>query len=407
MASQIEALRRNQQMEMDRQIAAQNFAGPEVAEVANGIPVSNDAALAAHLAESRAKSAEYARLATEESRQQWEAMAADNFRRDQANKDQIKTQAAVETMNRTASNIAEGERLFSEWQAVTKDIKPDETEWTLSLDKLKDLANTDQKLTALLASVDPNAKKPPKIRPEDASTVTDNGDGTWTVVLPTREVFKGTAPEVMQAQAAAQVNGRLWAEHKVAQLKQQQAQQQPAAELNEQPTEQNYSGSLSQDLAARQADALAQQFGFSDKNEMMQWGESVSQKMATIQDYENEKLATRFCADNPDFPGTPEAVNAVTSIVENNGWEWNAESLKAAHLLAARNHIYEPLSAEMIQAASGTMPQNTRPAPPPMLSGNNPELSAHGSNDPYQIPLAELRRQAMQQELEGKGPNYR
>src|SRR5690242_15958411 len=106
MATQAEVLRRNQQLEIDRQLAAQNFAAPEVSEVAPGIPVSNDAALAAHLAESRDTSAEYARLATEESRQQWEAMVAENFRRDQANKDQIKTQAAVETMNRTASNIA-------------------------------------------------------------------------------------------------------------------------------------------------------------------------------------------------------------------------------------------------------------------------------------------------------------
>jgi hypothetical protein len=405
MASQAEIIRgnitHNRQMDAERQAAAINFGESEVPEIANGIPVSNDAALAAHLKETRDQSAEYAKLRTEEARQQWEGMVADNFRRDQANKSQIKTQMAVETMNRAASNIADGERAFSEWQAATQDVKPLDTEWTISLDKLKDIANTGQKLTNL-TGFDPSAK-PPKVSPQDAGKVTDNGDGTWTVTLQTGETFRGTAPEVMSQQAAAQVNTKLWARQKVAQA------QQPTAEINSQPaqpTEQDYSGSLSQDLAARQADLMAQQFGFSGKDEMLQWGETVNQKIATIQEYENEKLATRFCADCPDFPDTPEAVNALTSIVEQNGWQWNAESLQAAHALAVRNHVYEPLTGEQIQAANGIMPQHTRPTPPPMLSGNNPEI-ANAASDPYNMPLTDLRRVAIRQELERSGPNYR
>jgi len=69
MASQAEIIRgnitHNQQLDAERQAAASNFGAPEQPEIANGIPsTSNDAALAAHLKETRDKSAEYARLRT-------------------------------------------------------------------------------------------------------------------------------------------------------------------------------------------------------------------------------------------------------------------------------------------------------------------------------------------------------
>lgn len=429
MATQAEIIRgniqNNQRMDAERQAAI--FGAPQSQEVANGIPVSNDAALAAHLKETRDKSAEYARLATEETRQQWESLVAANFSRDQASQKQIADKAENEKANRQHSDRIIGDSLALQMQALTDTFPPNWSPETLPLDQLQKLSNLRQKVQDLAAATGApgladgvlesggplapsnvlGMNKPQRVSPQDAGKVTENGDGTYTVTLQTGEIFKGTATEVMQAQAAAQVNTKLWAR----QWKEKASQPQPTAELNTQPApqpaEQNYSGSLSQDLAQRQADALAQQFGFSDRNEMLQWGETVNQKIATIQDYENEKLATQFCRDCPDFPGTPESVSAVTSIIENNGWEWNADSLQAAHLLATKNHIYEPLSAEAIQASIGTLPQDKRPTPPPMLTGNNPELSSLSSNDPYQMPLAELRRQAMKQELERGGPNYR
>ena len=67
MASQVEVIRANREADVQRQIAATNFGSPEVEQVAPGIPVSNDAALAAHIQEVRNSNAEYARLRTEES----------------------------------------------------------------------------------------------------------------------------------------------------------------------------------------------------------------------------------------------------------------------------------------------------------------------------------------------------
>ena len=430
MASQAEIIRgnitHNQQLDAERQAAASNFGAPEQPEIANGIPsTSNDAALAAHLKETRDKSAEYARLRTEEAKEQWETQVADNFRRDQSRKEIAAENAAAAKLNQEAEDRKLGDSLALQMQALTSTFPPDWTPWTLPKDKLEALANLRQKVQNLAAATGApgladgvlesggplapanvlGINKPQKVSPQDAGTVTENGDGTYTVKLQTGEIFKGNAIDVMQAQAAAQVNTKLWARQKVAQAQQSQ----PAVEAIQQPTEQDYSGSLSQDLAARQADAIAQQFGFSDKNEMQQWGETVSQKIATIQEYENEKLATRFCADCPDFPSTPEAVNALTSIVENNGWQWNGESLQAAHALAVRNHIYEPLTAEQIQAANGIMPQNKRPTPPPILSGNNPEITGGGAYTYEQLinmPSSESRKLAIAAELQGRGSNY-
>jgi hypothetical protein len=39
--------------------------------------------------------------------------------------------------------------------------------------------------------------------------------------------------------------------------------------------------------------------------------------------------------------------------------------------------MYEPISAEAVQASYGTGPAHpTRPSPPPMLRSNNPEIAA-------------------------------
>jgi hypothetical protein len=75
-------------------------------------------------------------------------------------------------------------------------------------------------------------------------------------------------------------------------------------------------GTIADYWAAEQAQALAKQFGFSGRDEMLQWGENVNQKMEAIAQYEDERLALQFTARNPDFPGTTEASDAVISIVQ-------------------------------------------------------------------------------------------
>jgi hypothetical protein len=130
MGSQLAAIRGNQERETQLQMQAMNW--DQQPDLANGIPASgsNDAALAKHLSDMRANNLEYARLRTEESRQQMESLAAENFRRDQSNEQQIKDQAAVETMNRAIRDRQHGEVLFSQLDAAVKAIPEGATEWT-------------------------------------------------------------------------------------------------------------------------------------------------------------------------------------------------------------------------------------------------------------------------------------
>jgi len=82
------------------------------------------------------------------------------------------------------------------------------------------------------------------------------------------------------------------------------------------------------------------------------------------------------------------------------------DALEAAHALAVRYGVYQPLSAEAQAAANGYAPQSSRPTPPPLLTGSNPEIS-HAAISPYDMSLQDLRKAAMRQQLEGGGPNYR
>jgi hypothetical protein len=182
-----------------------------------------------------------------------------------------------------------------------------------------------------------------------------------------------------------------------------QVDQQPQQITPPEPTQQS---TIADYWAVEQAQALAKQFGFSGRDEMLEWGENVNQKMEAIAQYEDDRLALNFTARCPDFPGTPEASDAVVSIVQANGWQYNLDSLQAAHLLAVQNRVYTPLSGEALQAANGNVSQPSRPSAPPMLGGSNPEIT-HSVPNPFEMPLQDLRKAAIRQQLETNGPNYR
>ena len=259
----------------------------------------------------------------------------------------------------------------------------------------------------------PSAAQPqPQAKPEtfpDGSLyqMKNLSDGQVELQLITGERFVGDPLEVSKRMAEAQVNTKRWAQRQRAQG--EQAQPTVQTQTATQPTEQatSASGSLADDLAVRQADALARQFGFSDKNEMLQWGEQVNQKIAKVEQFEQQELAARFHATCSDFPDTEETANTVMQIIQSQGWQTNLESLQAAHALAIRNGLYQPLTAEQIQIANGAAPQQqTRQTPPPMLRTNNPELTNAAPN-PWDMPMQELRKAAIQQELEKNAPGYR
>jgi hypothetical protein len=409
MGTQAQAIRGNREAEAQRQIAATNFGAPEVEQVAPGIPVSNDAALAASLKEMRDNSQEYAKLRTEEARGQWESIAADNLRRTQAASTAASEAANIETMNRAVRERQDAERAFSELEAVarTYDVTKGDTEWNIPLDKLKDIATAQQKFINA-TGVDPMAPgQLQKVTPENAGSIVQNADGTWNVKLQTGEVFNGTAEEVIRRQAAAHVNTKRWAQQQ-RQIAEQAAQvQQPKA-----PAEnlgQELTWSLADDLAARQRESVAHSFGFSSADEMIQDYQTNKQVAQEAQQFiaeaKQDRAISSFWATHPDFPGTDQANDALGQIFDERGWEVNAENLELAHSLAIQRHLYEPLSQEAIAQSYGAAPAR-RAAAPPMLRTNNPEIT-NAAPDPYNMPLADLRKQAIAQELTRGGPNYR
>jgi hypothetical protein len=167
-------------------------------------------------------------------------------------------------------------------------------------------------------------------------------------------------------------------------------QPQPAPQLNQQP-EPTQQSSIADYWAAQQAEALAKRFGFSNESELVQWGARATQAMEII---ENQNIVGEFMQKQPDFPNSAEANNALTAIIEANNWQYNADSLQAAHLLAVQRHLYQPLSPEEQQASVGAAPQTSRPTPPPMVRSQNPEQFASPQLAPEQMTNAQAAQWA-------------
>jgi hypothetical protein len=425
-------IRENEARLASQQVEDSSFSAPP--RTPEGVPpVLNDEALAKSIEDWKAKDISYQRAQTEEVRQQIEDAYAATTRRLNAAKQEIKDRAAMETAQQNQADNSEGERLALRMQELTDSFPPNWTPERLPMEQLRALTDLRQKVQHLAAATGQpglqdgvlesggplspanmlamQAQPQPQARPEtfpDGSLYQFENlpDGDVQVKLVTGEIFRGDPIKVTQQIAESNVNTKLWARRKVAEAQQAQPMQVDPQPQEITPPEHTQQNTIAEYWAAEQAQALAKQFGFSGKDEMLQWGENVNQKMASIAQYEDDRLAMNFASRCPDFPGTPEASDALVSIVQANGWQYNVDSLQAAHLLATRNHVYEPLSAEAQQASSGHIPQVHRPSAPPMLQGNNPEI-AHAVPSPYDMPMHDLRKAAIRQELERNTPNYR
>jgi hypothetical protein len=421
-----EAIRR-ERATTDRQMA--EMAGMSDATPPPPAPfsTSNDDALAAHLQQTREKNVEYLRLQTEDARKHYIDAAADNFRRIQSQQQEGAIRGAMERDQRTAQDSQAGERLAIQMQALTDTFPPNWTPETLSMDQLRALTDLRQQVQTLAAATgmsglaDGVLERGGPLSPANTiekmaraesfpdgskAKVTQLEDGRMQVELVTGERFVGDPLTVTQQMADAQVNTKLWARQKVSQAQTAQpVVNQPTEQVQQTPVQPTAQNTIADYWAAEQADALARQFGFSSKNEMLQWGENINQKMPVIARYEDDRLAMDFSQRCPDFPGTEQASDALVNIVKANNWQYNADSLQAAHLLAVQNHVYQPLSAEAIQAANGNAPQMSRATAPPMLRGNSPDSTP--PIDPHNIPMDQLRKAAIRQELERSGPGYR
>ncbi len=437
MATQAEVLRQNRVRDAAQQIAAGNYGEPEAQELANGIPSgSNDAALAAHLEEWKAKDVSYQRAQNQEARDQIESAYVGSQQRLNAAKQEIKDRANLEKHQQNQIDNSAGERLALQMEELTSTFPLDWRPETLPMDKLRQLTDLRHQVQTLAAATGqpgladgvlesgplspanvlgqlPNgpqaqAQEKRETFPDgQAVHVSQNQDGTMTVEYATGERFVGDPLTVTQKIGEAHVNTKVWARQQRAQQSQQTTEPMQLNQHTAQPTEQTASGSLADDLATRQADAIARQLGFNDLTEAKQSILEMGRVKEQVQKFEEQELAARFHATCPDFPDTEETAETVMQIISSNGWQPNLESLQAAHALAIRNRLYQPLTAEQIQIANGMAPQQqSRQAPPPMLRGNNPEIS-NAALSPYDMSLGDLRKAAIKQELEGSGPGYR
>jgi hypothetical protein len=419
-------LRDNRTREVNQQLADSNYGG-------TGIPVLNDAALAESIEQWKATDISYQRAQNEEQREQIESAYRATQSRLAAAKQVTKDTVAAAKQNQQNRDDQAGEILVNQMQALTDTFPPNWTPGTLRMDQLRQLTDLRQQVNDLAAATGapgladgilesggplspsnrvreiqqhaPPAQAKPETFPDgQAVHVTQNTDSTLHVEYATGEKFDGDPVTVTQRIGQAHVNTKVWARQQRAQQAPIQPQQ-PDPQLNqqpqvEQPTEQ---GRLADYWAREQAEALAKRFGFSGENELQEWGEKMT---AFQKETEDSRIAAEFTSRAPDFPSTPEASSALIDIVDKNGWDYTVDALEAAHTLAMRHHVYEPLSAEAQQIANGAVPQMSRPAPPPMIHGGNPEMS-NSAVGPYDMPMQDLRKAAIKQELERNSPGYR
>lgn len=227
-------------------------------------------------------------------------------------------------------------------------------------------------------------------------------DGNLNVELETGEKFSGDPLTVTEKLAEAQVNTKRWGQGfkqeletlRAAPVQPPPATTQPPADANERQL---------QDYLLNQT---ARALGYGNADE---YRADLMRVKATSEKMGNQIVATEFLSLNQDFPNTPEAIDALSNKIDEMKWDFSPQSMTAAHALLIREHStdqakgYAPLTAEQVNSAwANDMHKASRQTPPPMLNTGNPEISGGGQNDPYAMPLADLRKAAIQQELSRK-----
>ena len=129
----------------------------------------------------------------------------------------------------------------------------------------------------------------------------------------------------------------------------------------------------------------------------------IEQELAAErEERQNHETASEFLARNQDFPNSDASIAILDQLIANNNLDWTEPNMSMAHSFAVAHGLYKPLTQGEIEAAAGVTVQSRRPVPPPMIPGGNPE-SNFRTEDVHNMPLEQLRRLAIQQELEGKG----
>lgn len=154
-------------------------------------------------------------------------------------------------------------------------------------------------------------------------------------------------------------------------------------------------------------DQTAKGLGYSSADE---YKADLQRVRATSERVNNNLVATEFLSLNQDFPNTPQSVEILSKKVEEMNWDFSPQSMTAAHALLVREHAqdqtkgYAPLTPQQISEtwSQNLQASNQRPTAPPMLQGNNPEQSAGEQLDPNTMSMADLRKMAIQAQLQQK-----
>lgn len=231
-------------------------------------------------------------------------------------------------------------------------------------------------------------------------------DGKFEVKLETGEVFSGDPLEVTTKMAEAHVSTKKWGQQnkQAADTAQQQFDAYktshpdvapPVVQPNTQDTQ----------LQSYLVDQWAKGLGYKSADE----AKSVLGKVvSTSEEVNNQLVASAFLSACPDFPNSPESIEAISKKLDDMKWEFTPQSMIAAHALLTRENAqdatkgYKPLTAEQINSQwANDMSNASRRVPPPMVRSGNPENQSAAPN-PYSMPLADLRNAAIKQQFEGQ-----
>lgn len=220
-------------------------------------------------------------------------------------------------------------------------------------------------------------------------------DGKLHVELETGEKFDGDPLEVTTKLAEAQVNTKRWGQDWKA--KAEAPPTPPVPVVPPTPEAQNEA-----QLQAYLLNQTAKALGYENAE---QYKADIAKVKKTTDEMTNNLVASQFMAQCPDFPNSPEAIDALSKKIDDMKWDFTPQSMIAAHSVCLREDKYKALSAEEQNATwSQSLQKSNRPTPPPMIHGQAPDANARGF-DPWakDLKLDDLRAAAIKQQLEGNG----
>ncbi len=217
--------------------------------------------------------------------------------------------------------------------------------------------------------------------------------GKIEVTLETGEKFSGDPLEVTAKLADSKVETRRHYEGlaTTAQAEVERLKTQPAPVVQPQtPTE--VQEKQWQDYIVEQT---AKGLGYENAE---QFKTDLSKVKGVTAEVENQAVAANFLQSCQDFPNTPEAIEALSKKIDDNKWDFSPQSMIAAHTMCVRENQYKALTPDEINQtwANNMQAATTRSSPPPMIRSNNPEGNS-SANDPWSMPLDNLRKAALAQ----------